>query len=407
MDSSETPVPSGLALTALDQNFRQNPSAVLDVLRSREPVHKDRMFDRVVLTSAADVFFALNDSTLSSDPLKSRPGSFSRQILGIDKDFVPIMLHLDDPDHKRLRNLVVQAFNVRAVEAIRGQIHQIADRLLDAVAGQSSFDVVEAYAKPLPTIVIAVMMGVNEKDQESFKRWSDERAHIFNPNRTPEQAKAVVQSLEAISAYVLKMIEERRNNRGTDLISKLISVEESGEHLTVPEIVNICNLLIVAGNLTTTDLLSNGVLALLQHPDELERLRRHPELITTVVEEVLRYDSPVMQVERVPVQARTISGVNVEAGQTITCSLFAANRDPAVHATPDVFDIARGYKQHYSFGGGSHFCIGAPLARVEAQVGLSTLFQRFPKIRLTPAVPPVRKSVPAFNGLASLLVEVG
>jgi len=407
MDGSDTPVPSGLALTALDPIFRENPSAVLDVLRSREPVHKDRTFDRVVLTSAADVSSALNDRTLSSDPLKSRPGSFSRVVLGIDEKFVPSMLFLDDPDHKRLRDLVAKAFTVQAVEGMRSRIQQIADRLLDAVAGQSSFDVVEAYAKPLPTVVIAVMLGVNENDQASFKRWSDERVHLLNPHRTPEQAKALAHSLEAISAYVLKMIEERRNNRGTDLISRLISVEESGEQLTVPEIVKICHLLMVAGNATTTDLLSNGVLALLQHPDELERLRARPELICSVVEEVLRYDSPVTQMERVSVQGRTISGVNVEAGQTISCSLYAANRDPAINPDPAVFNSQRDDRHHYSFGGGAHFCLGAPLARVEAQIGLLTLFQRFPRIRLSPALRPVRKSVPAFNGFASLHVEVG
>jgi hypothetical protein len=317
------------------------------------------------------------------------------------------MLHLDDPDHKRLRNLVAKAFSVQAVEAMREPIQRIADRLLDAVAGQSSFDVVEAYAKPLPTIAISVMLGVNENDQESFKRWSDERVHVFNPNRTPEQAKAVVDSLQAISAYVLSMIEERRKNRGNDLISKLIDVEESGEQLTVPEIVTICNVLIVAGNLTTTDLLSNGVLALLQHPSELERLRARPELVSAVVEEILRYDSPVMQVERVPVEGRAIDGVKVEAGQTITCSLYAANRDPAVFSDPGVFNPQRPDKHHYSFGGGAHFCIGAPLARLEAQIGLLALVQRFPGIRLNPAFPPVRKSVPGFNGLASLRVEVG
>ena len=406
MDASDTPVPSGLALTALDPEFRENPSSHLDVLRSREPVHRDRMFDRVVLTRARDVGAVLNDRTLSSDPRKSRQGSFSRVTLGVDEHFIPTMLHMDDPDHKRLRGLVAKAFTVQAVEAMRGRILEIADRLLDAVAGQSSFDLVETYTKPLPTIVIAVMLGVNQNDQNSFKRWSDERVHLFNPNRTPEQARGLAQSLEAISGYVLRMIEERRITRGTDLISSLINVEEKGERLTVLEIVKICNLLIVAGNLTTTDLLGNGILALLRHPAELDRLRSRPELISAVVEEVLRYDSPVMQVERQSTDGRPIDGVNVDAGQTITCSLYGANRDPAVYPDAEVFDIQRSDKHHYSFGGGAHFCIGAPLARLEAEIGLSALFRRFPKIRLNSTSPPVRKPVPGFNGLASLRVDV-
>jgi len=398
---------SGIGLTALDPAFREDPSGVLDALRSSEPVHKDRTFDRIFLTRARDIAAVLNDRTLSSDPRKSRPGSFSRVQLAVDENFRPTMLHLDDPDHKRLRGLVAKAFTAQSIEATRGRIREIADKLLDAVAGQDSFDLVAAYSNPLPTIVISAILGVNESDQKDFKRWSDERVQIFNPNRTPEQKAGMDQALQAFTNYLLKVIQERRSNRGNDLISNLISVEEAGEQLSVPDIINIVHLLIIAGNLTTTDLLSNGALALLKHPAELAKLRAEPEWINAVVEEVLRYDSPVLQLDRVCPHARAIEGVTVESGQTITSSLHGANHDPAVYQDPHLFNPERSDKHHYSFGGGAHYCIGAPLARAEAQIGLSALFERFPKIRLSETRFPVRKSIPAFNGLESLYVEVG
>jgi cytochrome P450 len=406
MSEAKCPIPSGWKLTALDPEFRENPSGPLAVLRSVEPVHKDRTFDRVVLTRAKDVAATLNDRTLAVDPRKSRPGSASWVQFRVDKGFRPTMLHLDDPDHKRLRGLVAKAFNPQAIEAMRGRINEIANRLLDAVSGQASFDVVGAYTNPLPTIVIATMLGVDESDQANFKGWSDDRAHIFNPTRSPEQQTAVEQAQEQFTSYLMNVIDERRRNRGSDLISNLINVEEGGERLTVPEIVSTCHILLIAGNLTTTDLLSNGALILLRHPEQLAKIRQLPSLINATVEELLRHSPPVTQIERIPLETHTIDGVPVEAGQTISNSLIAANHDPALHADPDVFDIERADKSHYSFGGGAHYCIGAPLARAEAQIAIPALFERFPKIRLSKKNPPVRKSLPTFHGLASLHVEV-
>lgn len=406
MSETGCPIPSGLELTALDPEFRENPPGPLAVLRSVEPIHKDHTFDRIVLTRAKDVVATLNNRNLSVDPRKSRPGSASWVQFRVDKGFRPTMLHLDDPDHKRLRGLVAKAFNPQSIEAMRGPIREIANRLLDAVAGRRSFDVVESYSNPLPTIVIATMLGVNEADQGNFKRWSDDRAHIFNPTRSPEQQEAVEQAQEQFTNYLMDVIEQRRRNRGSDLISNLINAEEGGERLTVPEIISTCHILLIAGNLTTTDLLSNGALILLRHPEQLAKIRQCPELINAAVEEILRHSPPVTQIERIPLEMHTIDGVKVEPGQTISNSLIAANHDPAQHADPDVFDIEREDKNHYSFGGGAHYCIGAPLARAEAQIGISTLFERFPKIRLSPKNPPIRKSLPTFNGLASLEVQI-
>lgn len=406
MSDSKVLVPTGSALTAIDPTFRENPHEYLDLLRKMEPVHQDRQFDRVMLTRAEDVSAILNDRTVGSDPRKSRPGSFSRVQLGVDENFQPTMLHMDDPDHKRLRDLVSKAFNQRSVDAMRARIGEIAERLLDEVVDGSPFDVMVAYARPLPTIVIAEMLGVDERDQHDFRRWSDAQGYFFSPTRTAEQKANLEQSTAALNGYFAETIKERRKSRGTDLISTLIETEEQGENLSTVEIISVCRLLLLAGNITTTDLIGNAVLALLRHPEELAKLRRQPELIRDVIEEVLRYDAPVSTASRVMPTAREIGGCPVAAGQTITASLLAANYDPSLHADPAKFDIERANKRHYAFGGGAHFCLGAPLARAEAQIAISSFFERFPKVRLMESFTPVHRSFPSFNGLESLWVEV-
>ena len=405
MSDSKSPVPTGAALTALDPTFRENPHEYLDYLRLTDPVHQDREFDRVMLTRAPDISSILNDRTLAADPRKSRPGSFSRVQLGVDEKFQPSMLHMDDPDHKRLRDLVSKAFNQRSVDAMRTRIGEIANRLLDEVVDGSHFDVMEAYAKPLPTIVIAEMLGVDARDQEDFKRWSDAQGYLFSPARTAEQQTSLEWGRDALGSYLAEVVNKRRKDRGTDLISTLIEAEEEGEQLSEAEIIGVCQLLLLAGNVTTTDLIGNGVLALLRHPGELAKLRTQPELARDVVEEVLRYDSPVVTATRVTTTSRQIAGCPVAAGQTITASLLAANYDPAVHSDPGRFDIERASKRHHSFGGGAHFCLGAPLARAEAQIAIPLIFVRFPKLRLMTDFTPVHKSFPSFNGLESLWVD--
>jgi cytochrome P450 len=398
-------VPTGTELTALDPTFRENPHEYLDYLRLMEPVHQDREFDRVVLTRAQDVSSVLNDSTLRSDPRKGRVGSYSRVQLGVDDKFQPSMVHMDDPDHGRLRALVSKAFSPRSVDALRPRINEIANQLLDEVAGDVSFDVMEAYAKPLPTMVIGEMLGVDQADHRNFKRWSDAQAYLFSPVRTAEQQASLEWGRDAQRDYITEMVKKRRKDRGADLISILIEAEEQGEKLSEAELVDVCQFLLLAGNLTTTDLIGNGLLALLRHPDELAKLIAQPELARDAVEEVLRYDSPIVTANRIPSTPRQIAGCPVAAGQTITASLLAANNDPSMHPDPRRFDIVRPNKRHYSFGGGSHFCLGAPLARAEAQLAIPLIFSRFPKLRLMADFAPIRKNHPAFNGLESLWVE--
>jgi len=405
MSKDEIAVPTGLALTHLDPVFRERPDEYLDMLRSREPVHQDRMFDRVVLTRAADVEAVMNNRNLASDPRKSRPGSFSRVQLRVDETFRPLILHMDDPDHKRLRDLVVKAFNQVAVDAMRPRITDVACGLLDEVDDPSCFDIMNAYARPLPTIAIALVLGVDTAHCHDFKQWSDGKMQMFNPRRTQEQEAVLASSDAALAGYLAEVIQRRRKERRGDLISSLIDAEEDGKQLGEAEIIDVCIALLIAGNVTTTDLIGNAVLALLQHPNELSKLLAKPNLVRSTVEEVLRYDSPIVHGTRIATQAMQIGGCPVAAGQTINAVLYAANHDPQAHPDPKRFDIERPDKRHISFGGGAHFCLGAPLARAEAQIALSMLFEQFPKLRLRTDRPLERRTMLNFNGLKALWVR--
>jgi cytochrome P450 len=404
MSKDETVVPTGMALSHFDPVFRERPDEYLDMLRLREPVHQDRMFDRVVLTRAADVEAVMNNRKLASDR-KSRPGSFSRVQLRVDETFRPFIRHMDDPDRKRLRNLVVKAFNQAAVDAMRPRITEVACDLLDDIGDPSCFDIMDAYARPLPMIAIALMLGVDTARCDDLKRWSEGKLQVFNRQRTPEQEVTLASCDAALVGYLNEVIQKRRKERRADLISSLIDVEEDGEQLDAAEIIGVCKALLIAGSVTTTDLIGNAVLALLQHPKELSKLLAEPNLVRSAVEEALRYDSPVMQGTRIATDAMQIGGCPVAAGQTITAMLYAANHDPEVHPYPKRFDIERPDKRHNSFGGGAHFCLGAPLARAEAQIALSMLFEQFPKLRLRTDRSLERRTMLNLNGLKALWVR--
>jgi hypothetical protein len=232
MNNDETAVPTGMALTHLNPIFRERPDEYLDVLRSREPVHQDRTFDRLVLTRAADVDAVMNDRNLASDPRKSRPGSFSRVQLSVDETFRPLILHMDDPDHKRLRDLVVKSFNRSAVDAMRPRITEVACGLLDDIDDPSCFDVMDTYARPLPTIAIALMLGVDTARCHDFKRWSDGKIQMFNPRRTPEQEAILTFCDAALTGYFTEVIQRRRKERQADLISRLMTPKRPASNST-------------------------------------------------------------------------------------------------------------------------------------------------------------------------------
>ena len=401
--------PTGIELTALDERFRTDPYPVLDELRETEPVHHDEVLNRWMLTRHDDVAKVINDRSLSLDPRNAADGTYMslyrNQLNTDDGDYQPSILFLDAPDHTRLRGLVTKAFTPRAVERMRPRIQEIVDELLDAVPDREGFDLMDAFAMPLPTVVIAEMLGVNAADQGEFKRWSDESILTFNPMISDEERERANAAGTAMYECLVRAVAERRETPGDDLISSMIAVEESGDQLTNAEIVTMTSLLLTAGNVTTTDLIGNGVHALLQHPNELQKLRDDPSLIKNAVEEILRYDSPVVQTARVTLSDMNLEGCPVSTGQSVVPSLSAANHDPAVYPDPHRFDVTREDTHHQSFGGGVHYCLGAQLARLEAEIGIGTLVQRFPNLRAADESLEWRK-LPSFRGLIKLPVLI-
>lgn len=403
-ESAATSVPTGLALTPFDPAFAANMHEALDVVRQREPAHWDEQFKRLLLTRHDDVDAVLRDRSLSADPRKSAPGSFM-SLFNSYNDREPSILLMDPPDHTRLRGLVNKAFTPRAVESMAPRIREIVDELLDAVAGDESFDLIAAFAGPLPTIVIAEMLGVDPADRADFKRWSDTGVMVFDPTLTPEQRKEVEASGAELDTYFRRTIAERRASPREDLVTAMIAVrDDDGVPMTDEQLVTMCGLLLAAGNVTTTDLIGNGVLALLRNPSELRKLRDDPSLIKNAVEEMLRYDSPVVETARQPMEDATIGGCPIAARQSIVPLLSAANHDPAVYPEPHRFDITRADTHHHSLGGGVHFCLGAPLARLEAQIAIAGLVARFPALRLADE-PLAYRKLPGFQGMQRLTVR--
>ena len=402
-DQAGDSLPKGIQLTPFDPQFRDHPYEVLDSLRQRAPVLHDDQFNRWYLTRFDDVRLILRDKDMSADPRKANPASYVARIAALTGTNVgssaPSMLFMDDPDHRRVRGLVNKAFTLKAVEALRPRVREIATGLL-AKIDADEFDLMTAFAGVLPVIVIAEMLGIDPADRGSFRHWSEVSvAAFFNPFRTPQQSEAALQAQQELNAYFQKMIELRRATPRDDLISDMVHAEESGDHMTDEEIVTQCNLLLIAGNVTTTDLIGNGVKALLDHPQELAKLRARPELINNAIEEILRYDSPVTNSGRNVQRELTLRGCPMHLGDSITVSLAAANHDPDANPNPERFDIERADIQHQSFGGGKHTCLGAPLARVEAQEGITALLQRFPNLQ--PSARGLKyRTIPSFRGMS-------
>jgi cytochrome P450 len=313
---------------------------------------------------------------------------------------------MDDPDHRRVRGLVNKAFTLKAVEALRPRVREIATGLLTKIE-DGEFDLMTSFAAVLPVIVIAEMLGIDPADRDSFRHWSEVSvAAFFNPFRTAQQSEAAIQAQQELNDYFQRMIELRRAAPRADLISDMVHAEEAGDHMSDGEIITQCNLLLIAGNVTTTDLIGNGVKALLDHPQELAKLRARPELINNAVEEILRYDSPVTNTGRNVQRELSLRGCPMHLGDSITASLAAANHDPEVNPEPQRFDIERTNIQHQSFGGGKHTCLGAPLARVEAQEGIAALLRRFPNLQLSPRGLKYRM-IPSFRGMSEYWLQSG
>jgi cytochrome P450 len=294
------------------------------------------------------------------------------------------MLNADPPDHTRLRALVQGAFTPGLVEGMRARVRVIAEQLLDGIAGRPQVDLIRDYALPIPTTVIAEMLGVPVEDRHRFHRWS--RTILLSSSSSWGQWKALP-SAWAFLRYIRRLIAARRAAPRDDLVSALVRAEEAGDRLTADELVSMVFLLLVAGHETTVNLIGNGTLALLEHPAELARLRADEKLIRPAVEELLRFGSPVeTATRRFAREDVPLAGATIPRGALVLAVIASANRDGRVFADPDKLDLTREPNRHLSFGLGAHYCLGAALARLEGQIAITTLLRRAPGLRL--AVPP-------------------
>jgi pimeloyl-[acyl-carrier protein] synthase len=385
--------------------FHANPYPFYHALREKDPVHQSPM-GFWVLTRYDDVVTSLRDPRYGRDgfaPLieatygpETAKGNLPRS-----------MLMRDPPDHTRLRALVNKAFTPRVIEGMRAHIQAIVDRLLDKVQGARSMDVIDDLAYPLPVTVICEMLGVPLDDQDAIKGWSSDIARSLDAIGLMADPDIVARGVAArrnLTEYFRRLLPERRQHPKADLLSLLIAVEEQGDKLNEGELLAMCLLLFIAGHETTVNLIGNGTLALLEHPDQMARFNDDPALIPSAIEELLRYDSPVQWTARITNADVEAGGREIPSGSMIIAAIGAANRDPSHFPDPDRLDIARPDNRHVSFGFGIHFCLGAPLARVEGQIALGTFLRRMPDLALQTGATLDWRESSALRGLKRLPV---
>jgi cytochrome P450 len=303
------------------------------------------------------------------------------------------LLMIDGPRHRRLRGIVAKAFTPRRVEALRPRAEELVEELLDRVATRGEMDVVHDLAQPLPTIVIAELLGVPAADHARFRAWSDALVELLDPLSGHEGLDPPRRATAELAAYLRTLLAERRRAPCDDLLSAMSAAEEDGESLDEGELIALASLLLAAGNETTTNLIGNAVLLLLRHPDERKRLQDDLGLLPSAVEECLRLEPPVQLTDRAVVQPVELGGVRLAPGTMVAALLAAANRDPDQFPDPERFDVGRTENRHFAFGHGNHFCLGASLARLEAQVALGALLRRFPDLDGPPEPPGWKPSV--------------
>ncbi|MFB7498052.1 cytochrome P450 [Streptomyces sp. NPDC056161] len=384
----------------LADGLLDHPYDVYRRLRDSAPVHRITGPDGTpawLVTRYDDVRTALADPRLSLDKQHATAGTYKGFSLppALDAN----LLNMDPPDHTRVRRLVGRAFTPRRVQQLRAPIRRTADALLDALGPHGSTDLVAAYAAPLPITVICDLLGIPDEHRLDFRDWTDV---LVAPD--PARPQAGKEAVVAMLGYFTRLLGDKRADPGDDLLSDLIAVREAGDRLSEDELMSLAFLILFAGYENTVQLIGNSVLALLAHPAQLAELRRDPGRLPSAVEEFARYEGPALfAIRRFPVEDVTIAGVTVPAGETVWLSLAAANRDPARFPHPDRLDLGRDATGHLALGQGIHYCIGAPLARVETEIALSALLERFPDLALGDGGLRWRRSLRA-RGLVALPV---
>jgi cytochrome P450 len=379
--------------------FRADPYPFYDMLRSYAPIFYWEPWGLWFMTSHEDCQALLRDDRLGHEFLDEMPPS-QQPLWDMQARW---MLTMNPPDHTRLRGLVYKAFTPRTVAQLRESIQQTTDELIDAALDRGEMDLIRDFAYPLPVTVICSMLGVPAADHIRFHDWSDAIARSLD--LTEDQAvyeRATVAAVD-VTAYLADLLAERRARPQDDLLSALVAVEEAGDRLSADELYATCALLLIAGHETTVNLLGNGTQALLRNRGEWDRLRADAALTKTAVEELLRYDSAVQLTSRAALQDISYKGIEFAAGTGIAFILGAANRDPAQFNDPWRLDIGREPNRHLAFGGGIHYCLGAPLARLEGEIAFATLARRLPNLDLTTESAEYKDNY-VLRGLASLPV---
>ena len=371
-----------------DPSFAEDPYPHWKALREHVPVHQTAL-GLWVLTRYDDVLRFVRDPALSVEERNARPGpleAITREVLGDDRAErgARAMLNIDPPDHTRLRKLVSKAFTPRVIERLRPRIQQLVDDALDRVEPTGEMELIGDLAFPLPFAVISEMLGMPEADSAQLREWSGTLVRSLEPLVDPDLIRAIADAGEQMHGFTAEAITWKRRHPGDDLLSALIAAEEEGDVLTDDELVDQVMLLYIAGHETTVNLIGNGTLALLRRRTQLDRLRSDASLDANAIEELLRYDPPVQMTRRVTLDDVEIGGQMIERGTFVVCVIASANRDRVKWGDDaETLDITReDAHNHLAFGGGSHYCLGAALARLEGQVAIGSLVRRFPRLEL-------------------------
>lgn len=377
---------AGVLFNPFVPSFRANPYLQLGRLREGDPVHRSEALQAWVLTRYDDCLRVMRDAeTFSSDVMQA--GGSLATALREQRRETPLgetrtVLGSDPPTHTRLRSIVNRAFTPRRAAALRPHIEDVTASLLAQAPDEGDWDLMRGLAQPLPVIVIAELLGVPAEDRDRFRTWSQALAATTNLLQDAATRSGAIAAAMELREYLEAVVAERVAAPQDDLISALLEAESEGARLTREEVLAFAILLLVAGNETTTNLIGNGTLLLTEHPEALAALRVDAEGIPAAVEEMLRYDSPVQGLARFVARDTEVGGQVIAKGDVVLCMLGGANRDPRQFTDADLFDVARAENRHLSFGQGIHFCLGAPLARLEADVAFRALLARWPSMRM-------------------------
>ena len=390
----------------LEPEVLADPYPLYQQLRLEDPVHWDPYLHSWVVTRYADIVTVLRDFSAARTPSPEQLSAIGlSKLTPLARVMVKQMLFLDPPSHSRIRGLAACAFTPARVSALKGRIQELAEGLLDKVAPQGRMDVLADFAEPLPAIVTSELFGVSTEFALQLKTWSAKFAEMLgNFQHNPDRIPSMLDTIQNLTEFFRKAVEEQKKKPCPGLVHSLVQAELEGDRLTEEEIIANCIITLVGGLETTTNLIGNGILTLLRHPEEMQRLRDDPGLVASAVEELLRYESPSQHTARLAPTDVTLGGKNIRTRQAVIAVMGAGNRDPERFPDPNRLDLARQDNRHLAFGWAAHFCFGAPLARIEGQIAISSLLKRFPEIVLQPA-PIVWRENLGLRGLKALHIS--